>query len=264
MFDCCLVGTAHYFITMPSPSIIRLIVPVAALCLIEEASSVSVEDSTSPLDDTSPIFHPASVFILLVIAYYTVTSSSSIIWRLPLICLTILRAVCFWLDLSIERGLRFLSSQFKSQKKKKKVWKKPKARMKVAKAEASSRCCNGNDNGCNHGFDPSNTYGGLDHEFECVLFIKIWLHATMWGSESIDDWLASYFLMTATKQFLNGNIEMASLEASKAYTHEQFKEIELDKSKPKFDLDEFVRICYADKPALAAFLRKRIPCECLD
>lgn len=122
--------------------------------------------------------------------------------------------------------------------------------------------------GCNHGIDLSitNGEGGL----ECLLLVKVWLHITRWGSpepeshaESID-WLMSYFLMTATKQFLNGNIDMASVEASFVSAYEQYKAVVLDKKKPEIDWHQVNRILNADKPALAAFLRKRIPCACLD
>ena len=271
--------------TGPTPSISWLIVVLVALSLVEEASHSSVEDS--PLDDdntnTSSIIHPANMFILLGAAYYFITitmpSSSSIIWRLPLIWLTILHALCFWLVLSLVRAWYYWFKLSK-KKKKKKVWakvkKKPKARMKAAEDSSSlfsrmrrmlmlgGRRRNGNGDGCTHGLDLPNINGGL--EFECVLYIKMRLHEAMWGSsetESIDR-LVSYFLMTATKQFLNGNIDMAGVEASFADIFNQLKAVVLDETKPKIDWHEVVRIHNADKPTLAAFLRERIPCTCLD
>jgi hypothetical protein len=70
--------------------------------------------------------------------------------------------------------------------------------------------------------------------------------------------------MTATKQYLNGNIDMAGVDASYADFFDQHKAVVLDKTKPKIDWHEVVRIHNGDKPTLAAFLRERIPCTCLD
>eukprot|EP00984_Skeletonema_dohrnii_P025082 scaffold14195_cov155-Skeletonema_dohrnii-CCMP3373.AAC.29 len=271
---------------MPTPFISWLIVLVA-LSLVEEASHSSVEDSPLELDDdnTSSTIHPANMFILLGAAYYFITitmpSSSSIIWRLPLIWLFTLHALCFWLVLSLVRAWCYWSKLSK-KKKMKKVWtkvkKKPKAKMKAAEDSSSlfsrmrrmlmlggrRRNRNGDGDGCNHGLDLPNTNGGL--KFECVLYVKMRLHEAMWGSsetESIGR-LVSYFLMTATKQYLNGNIDMAGVDASFANIFNQLKAVVLDETKPKIDWHEVVRIHNADKPTLAAFLRERIPCTCLD
>mmetsp|Transcript_16288 Transcript_16288/g.24156 ORF Transcript_16288/g.24156 Transcript_16288/m.24156 type:complete len:183 (+) Transcript_16288:70-618(+) len=138
--------------------------------------------------------------------------------------------------------------------------------------------CNGN-----HGLD-MNEMG-----MACVPFVQKWLQGyndaidkvgnmeisfkitqaltkedAVWGSSESIDWLVSYFLMTATKQYLNGNIDMAGVDASYADFFDQHKAVVLDKTKPKIDWHEVVRIHNGDKPTLAAFLRARIPCTCLD
>jgi len=285
---------------MPTPSISWLIIVLVALSLVEEASHSSVEDSPLDDDNTSSIIHPANMFILLGAAYYFITitmpSSSSIIWRLPLIWLTILHALCFWLVLSLVRAWCYWSKL--SKKKRKKFWakvkKKPKAKMKAAEDSSSlfsrmrrmlmlgGRRRNGN---CNHGLD-MNEMG-----MACVPFVQKWLQGyneaidkvgnmevsfkitqahtnedadAVWGSSESIDWLVSYFLMTATKQYLNGNIDMAGVDASYADFFNQHKAVVLDKTKPKIDWHEVVRIHNADRPTLAAFLRERIPCTCLD
>ena len=145
---------------------------------------------------------------------------------------------------------------------------------------------NGNSGGCDHGWDISKEKEAID----CLPFLQRWLqgyndaidkvgnmeiafkitqavtkeYATVWGSSDSIDWLVSYFLMTATKQFLNGNIDMAGVDASYADFFEQHKAVELSKTKPKIDWHEVVRIHNADKPTLTVFLRERIPCTCLD
>eukprot|EP00984_Skeletonema_dohrnii_P025079 scaffold14195_cov155-Skeletonema_dohrnii-CCMP3373.AAC.26 len=143
---------------------------------------------------------------------------------------------------------------------------------------------NGNSDSCNHGLD-MNEMG-----MACLPFVQKWLQGyndaidkvgnmevafkitqaittkedAVWGSSESIDWLVSYFLMTATKQYLNGNIDMAGVDASYADFFNQHKAVVLDKTKPKIDWHEVVRIHNADKPTLAAFLRERIPCTCLD
>eukprot|EP00986_Skeletonema_menzelii_P008682 scaffold3767_cov116-Skeletonema_menzelii.AAC.7 len=143
---------------------------------------------------------------------------------------------------------------------------------------------NGNSDRCDHGMDIFK--GGI----HCVSFVQKWLQGyndaidkvgnmeiafkitqavstkedAVWGSSESIDWVVSYFLMTATKQFLNGNIDMAGVDASYAEFFEQHKAVELSKTKPKIDWYEVVRIHNADKPTLAAFLKERISCTCLD
>ncbi len=146
------------------------------------------------------------------------------------------------------------------------------------------RTGNNNSDSCNHGVNIS--YAVMD----CEPFLREWLRGyneaidkvgnmeiafkitqaiatkdyAVWGSSESIDWVVSYFLMTATKQFLNGNIDMAGVDASYAEFFEQHKAVELSKTKPKIDWFEVVRIHNANRATLAVFLRERIPCACLD
>lgn len=135
---------------------------------------------------------------------------------------------------------------------------------------------------CNHGLDLSKK--GMD----CVGFVQRWLqeyntaidkvgnmeiafkitHAVtkayaVWEDPASIDWLVSYFLMTATKQFLIGKIDTAGVDASYAYFFEQHKAVELSNMKSQIDWHEVASIHNADRPTLAIFLRERIPCECM-
>ena len=140
----------------------------------------------------------------------------------------------------------------------------------------------GNTDECNHGLDM--TKKGMD----CLGFVQRWLqeyntaidnvgnmeiafkitHAVtkeyaVWEDPASIDWLVSYFLMTATKQYLIGKIDTAGVDASYADFFEQHKAVELSNMKYEVDWHEVARIHNADKPTLAIFLRERIPCACL-
>ena len=81
----------------------------------------------------------------------------------------------------------------------------------------------------------------------------------VWKDPASMDWLVSYFLRTATKQFLTGKIDMAGVDASFANFFQQYRAVTLG----RIDWHEVALIHNADKPTLAIFLRERIPCECM-
>ena len=156
------------------------------------------------------------------------------------------------------------------------------------KARKGSKLKNGgagqNAASCLHGVDPSKTVMFLDfiHSFldiynnaidsvqnmEQSFFIAQVAtkdkYANLWGKSDNLVWATSYFVHTATRAVLLGNIEQGRIDASFACYFEEYKAVEMDKSQGRIHALKIVEVQNADEHTLLSYLKKRIPCSCLD
>lgn len=78
------------------------------------------------------------------------------------------------------------------------------------------------------------------------------------------DKLVSQSLCDATHYVLIGNNNEAGVEASFAYYFEQYIATHLEKTQPAINWLGVAELQHGDLHTLVKFLRKRIPCKCLD
>jgi hypothetical protein len=76
--------------------------------------------------------------------------------------------------------------------------------------------------------------------------------------------VVSYFIFMGTKGILNGNVENARAFASTACYFEEHIAVYLHKTKALRDLAKALELRKGDEHTLVKYLRKSIPCKCLD
>ena len=78
------------------------------------------------------------------------------------------------------------------------------------------------------------------------------------------DKLVAYSVYEGTHYILIGHDRLAGVEASFAYYFEQFIATTLEKTQPAINWLGVAELQHCDLHTLVKFLRKRIPCKCLD
>eukprot|EP00984_Skeletonema_dohrnii_P006800 scaffold2425_cov76-Skeletonema_dohrnii-CCMP3373.AAC.16 len=147
--------------------------------------------------------------------------------------------------------------------------------------------CNNNDNGlCLHGFN-------IPKESSLVYFIQTFLaeynaaidavrnmemsfeiaqaatmdkYSDVWDNIDSLEWVKSYFLSGATQRLLGGKQHKgACVDASFSNFLEQYVAVEIHKSQANINWMKVVELQNdADEHTLVSYVRKRIPCTCLN
>jgi len=76
--------------------------------------------------------------------------------------------------------------------------------------------------------------------------------------------VVSFYLFNGTKGVLEGDIVVARFHASIACYFEEHIAVDLQKTKFTYDLTKVAELWSADEHTLVKYLRKNIPCKCLD
>ena len=74
----------------------------------------------------------------------------------------------------------------------------------------------------------------------------------------------SFYVWDAVSLILCGNIRIAKVHASFVCYFEQYIAVALEKSQPTIKWQQIAELQFSDLHTLVKFLRKRIPCKCLD
>ena len=85
----------------------------------------------------------------------------------------------------------------------------------------------------------------------------------VWGDPSKLKQVVSYLIFLGTQGVLDGKIGIARFYASTASHFEEYIEV-LHETKAAFDVTKAVELWIADEHTLVKYLRKNIPCKCLD
>jgi hypothetical protein len=86
----------------------------------------------------------------------------------------------------------------------------------------------------------------------------------VWGDPSKLKQVVSYFIFRGTRAVLDGNVNNARFYASRACYFEEYIAVFLLKTKAKADATNVAELFSADEHTLVKYLRKNIPCKCLD
>jgi hypothetical protein len=87
----------------------------------------------------------------------------------------------------------------------------------------------------------------------------------VWSDEGMIKLVISYFLSTGTKCILEGEDDYACIDASFAKSFEQYMAAVLHEQGPTaVSIMDLYELQYGDIHTLVKYLRKRIPCKCLD
>ena len=76
--------------------------------------------------------------------------------------------------------------------------------------------------------------------------------------------VASFYLFNATQHVLEGNIERAQLFAAVAYFFQEYIAIYVGKQQATINSSKVLELVLADLHTLVKYLKKNIPCNCLD
>jgi hypothetical protein len=89
----------------------------------------------------------------------------------------------------------------------------------------------------------------------------------IWDSATKLKKIVSYYVARAVQYLLNGRAwddRQARLEASYAYYFEQSIAVHFEHTQPLIKWPQILELQFTDQRTLVKFLRKRIPCKCLD
>ena len=76
--------------------------------------------------------------------------------------------------------------------------------------------------------------------------------------------VVSYYVARAVQYLFNGHDRHACFEASYAKYFEQYIRVYIEKTQPFIEWPQIMELQFTDLHTLVKFLRKRIPCKCLD
>eukprot|EP00984_Skeletonema_dohrnii_P010084 scaffold3919_cov78-Skeletonema_dohrnii-CCMP3373.AAC.1 len=86
----------------------------------------------------------------------------------------------------------------------------------------------------------------------------------LWDDSSKLKLVTSFYLFNATQHILEGNIEGAQLFAAIACFFQEYIAICVDKQKAMINSSKVLELVQADLHTLVKYLKKNIPCNCLD
>jgi len=89
-------------------------------------------------------------------------------------------------------------------------------------------------------------------------------YAAVWGNLDKLEFVISRFVFFATRYVLNGDIPQACINVTIANYFEQFIACTFRNSQPSIDGPKIFELHDADVHTLVSYLKKRIPCKCLD
>mmetsp|Transcript_3865 Transcript_3865/g.6685 ORF Transcript_3865/g.6685 Transcript_3865/m.6685 type:complete len:258 (+) Transcript_3865:177-950(+) len=92
----------------------------------------------------------------------------------------------------------------------------------------------------------------------------IGMYAAVWGNLDKLEFVISRFVFVATRYVLNGDIPQACINVTIANYFEQFIACTFRNSQPSIDGPKIFELHDADVHTLISYLKKRIPCKCLD
>lgn len=139
-----------------------------------------------------------------------------------------------------------------------------------------------NSKSCSHGFD------SVGDDYICLEFVYAYLLAYGDVDENSDNgwqealdltsgkyvdmmkdankmqWIASHFVTIAANLVIDGNLDGARGIASFASFFEQYIAVELTRRQATMNVAKLEELAMTDEHTLMSFLKKRIPCSCLD
>ena len=86
----------------------------------------------------------------------------------------------------------------------------------------------------------------------------------IWDSATKLKKIVSYYVARAVQYLLNGHDRHACVIASNAKYFEQRIAVYIEKTQPLIEWPQILELQFTDQRTLVKFLRKRIPCKCLD
>lgn len=89
-------------------------------------------------------------------------------------------------------------------------------------------------------------------------------YAAVWTNLEKLEWVISCILFVATKHVLNGNMSQACINVCVGNFFEQHVAVTFRHSQPTIEEAKMLELSNADSHTLVSYLRKRIPCSCLD
>lgn len=89
-------------------------------------------------------------------------------------------------------------------------------------------------------------------------------YSAVWTSVEKLELVISCILFVATKHVLNGNISQACINVCVGNFFEQHVAVTFRRSQPSIEEAKMLELSNADSHTLVSYLRKRIPCSCLD
>lgn len=88
--------------------------------------------------------------------------------------------------------------------------------------------------------------------------------ANVWNDSTKMKMAISWFLFVGTQNILGGNYDDARDRALMVRYLEQYVAVKLEQTQAQMNFPKLIEACHADMHSLVKFLRRRIPCSCLD